>query len=115
MFYHTVIASALFWAVVCWGSGTTDKNCRRPDKLVNKVSSVLCERLDNLRTVVEHQIKRKLYVITDHNKHPLHDILTGQRSSCSKRLIRVCCRTEKFRRAFVTLSPYRTGTACTTL
>ena len=32
MFYHTVIESALFYAVVCWGSCTTDKNCRQRDK-----------------------------------------------------------------------------------
>ena len=36
MFYHTVIESALFYAVVCWGSCTTDKNCGRLDKLVKK-------------------------------------------------------------------------------
>jgi len=40
MFYHTVIASALFHAVVFWESVTTDINCRCVDKLVNKASSV---------------------------------------------------------------------------
>ena len=29
MFYHTIIESALFYAVVCWGSCTADKNCMR--------------------------------------------------------------------------------------
>ena len=37
MFYHTIIElSELFYAVVCWGSCTTDKNCRRLNKLVKK-------------------------------------------------------------------------------
>ena len=36
MFYHTIIESALFYAAVCWGSCSTDKNCRRLDKLVKK-------------------------------------------------------------------------------
>ena len=46
IFYHTINESALFYAVVCWGSCTTDKNCRRLDKLVKKAGSVVGRRLD---------------------------------------------------------------------
>ena len=56
MFYHTVIESALFSAVVCWGSCTTDKNCRRLDKLVKKASSVVGRRLDPLSADVEETV-----------------------------------------------------------
>ena len=31
-FYHTIIESALFYALVCWGSCISDKSCRGPDK-----------------------------------------------------------------------------------
>ena len=86
MFYHTIIESALFYAVVCWGSCTTGKNCRRLDKLVKKASSVVGRRLDPLSAVVEQQMRRKLYSALDSNRHPLHSILAGQRSSCSERL-----------------------------
>ena len=51
--YHTVTESALFFAVFCWGSRTTDNNCRCPDKLVKTVSSEKGRELDRLRTVVE--------------------------------------------------------------
>jgi len=61
MFYHTVIDSALFYAVVCWESCTTDKNCRCLCKLVKKAGSVVGRRLDPVSAVVEQQIKRKLY------------------------------------------------------
>jgi len=56
MFYHTIIESALFYAVVCWGSCTTDKDCRRLDKLVK--CYVVGRRLDPLSAVVEQQMRR---------------------------------------------------------
>jgi len=46
MFYNTVIENALFYAVVCWGSSTTDKHSRRLDKLVKMASSVIGSELD---------------------------------------------------------------------
>ena len=101
MFYHTITESALFYSVVCWGSCTTDKNCRRLDKLVKKASSVVGRRLDPLSAVVEQQMRRKLYSVLENNKHPLHSILAGQRSNCSERLISLRCRTERFRGSFV--------------
>jgi len=92
MFYHTITESALFYAVVCWGSCATDRNCSRLDKLVKKASSVVGRRLDPLSAVVEQRMRRKLYSVLGNNEHPLHSILAGQRSSC---------RTERFRRSFV--------------
>ena len=78
MFYPTVIESALFYAAVCWGSGTYE-NCRCLDKLVKMASSVIGRDLDPLRTVVEQWMRRKLYYLMVNNKHPLHSILAGQR------------------------------------
>jgi len=101
MFYHTVIESALFYAFVCWGNCTTDKNCRSLDKLVKKASSVVSRRLDPLSVVVEQWMRRELYSVLDNNRHPLHSIMAGQRSSCSERLISLHCGTERFRRSFV--------------
>jgi len=80
--------SALFYAVVCWGSYTTDKNCMHLDKLVKKAGSVVGRRIDPLSAVVEQRMRRKLYYFLENNKHPLHSILARQR-------------TERFRRSFV--------------
>jgi len=79
MFYHTIIENALFYAVVCWGSCTTDKNCRRLDKLVKKAGAVVGRRLDPLSAVVEQRMRRKLYSFLENKKHPLHSILAGHR------------------------------------
>ena len=56
---------------------------------------------DRLSAVVEQRMRMKLYSVLVNNKHPLHNILAGQRSSCSERLISLHCRTERFRRSFV--------------
>ena len=101
MFYHTVVASAFFFAAVCWGGSFTDKNTKRLDKLVKKAGSVLGRRLDPLRSVVERRTLNKLEAIMDNSRHPLHCLLEQQRSSCSSRLLSLCCRTERFRRSFV--------------
>lgn len=31
MFYHTVVASALFYAAVCWGGSLTDRSTKQLD------------------------------------------------------------------------------------
>lgn len=46
MFYQSVVASVLFYSVVCWGGGMTAKNIRRLDKLIKKTGSVLGRMLD---------------------------------------------------------------------
>ncbi|MEJ4486873.1 DUF1891 domain-containing protein [Enterococcus faecium] len=58
MFYQMVVASALFFAAVCWGGSLTDKNTKRLDKLVKKAGSVLGRRLDPLTSVVERGTKQ---------------------------------------------------------
>ena len=50
-----MMCMSLFYAVVCWGSCTTDKNCRRLDKLVKKAGSVVGRRLDPLSAGVEQE------------------------------------------------------------
>jgi len=61
IFYQTVIESALFYVVVCWGSGFTVKNCRRLDKLVKMASSVIDRELVPVRTLVQERMRRKFY------------------------------------------------------
>lgn len=54
-----------------------------------------------IRTVVERKVRGELQGILGNIKHPLHDVLISQRSSCSEQLISLRCRTERFRRSFV--------------
>lgn len=48
MFYQPVVASVLFYAIVCWAGNMLNKNTRWLDKLVKKAGSVPGKRLDSL-------------------------------------------------------------------
>lgn len=53
MFYQSVVACALFYAVVCWGGSIKHKNAKQLDKLVERAGFVFGTRLDTLGAVVE--------------------------------------------------------------
>ena len=40
-FYDTVVASVIFYAVVCWGCGFTERDRKRLNKLVGRAGSIL--------------------------------------------------------------------------
>ncbi|XP_017331588.1 RNA-directed DNA polymerase from mobile element jockey [Ictalurus punctatus] len=48
MFYQSVVACALFFAVTCWGGGVKAWKADKLNKLVKKSSSVVGHKLDNL-------------------------------------------------------------------
>ncbi|KAI3363490.1 hypothetical protein L3Q82_011581 [Scortum barcoo] len=51
-FYDSVVASAIFYGIVCWASSITDRDRRRMDRLVRRASSVLgCSPLDSVEVV----------------------------------------------------------------
>ena len=49
----TLVASVLFYAVVCWGGGCTNRDKRKIEKLVQRSSSVLGCPLDSVEKVSE--------------------------------------------------------------
>ncbi|KAK3537287.1 hypothetical protein QTP70_006980 [Hemibagrus guttatus] len=65
MFYQTVVASALFYAAVCWGGSIKKKDASRLDKLVRKAGSIVGSELDSLTSVVERQMLSRLLSIID--------------------------------------------------
>ncbi|KAI3358300.1 hypothetical protein L3Q82_014677 [Scortum barcoo] len=50
-FYDSVVASAIFYGIVCWASSITDRDRRRMDRLVRRASSVLGCPLDSVEVV----------------------------------------------------------------
>jgi len=48
-FYESVVATVLFYAVVCWGSGIRISDANRLNKLIKKNNSVLGTTLDPWR------------------------------------------------------------------
>ena len=73
MFYQCVVASAIFFAVVCWGTGVKAKDTNRLNKLIRKAASVVSSQLATLKEVVEPRMKNKMLVIMDKNSQPLYE------------------------------------------
>lgn len=101
MFYQTVIASALFYAVACWGTCIKKKDAQRLDRLVRKAGSVVGADLDSLTSVAERKVHSKLLSIMDNPHHPLHRTFSRQKSSFSERLLSMSCSTDRLRKSFV--------------
>ncbi|KAI3356753.1 hypothetical protein L3Q82_003431 [Scortum barcoo] len=82
-----VVASVLFYTVVCWGGSISKKDTSRLDKLIRRAGSVVGTKLDSMVTVAESRTLDKLLDIMDNASHPLHTVISNQRSLFSERLL----------------------------
>jgi len=101
LFYQSVVASVLHFAIVCWGSSIGAGDTSRLNKLVRKAGSIIGCQLEHLEQVVERRTLKKLVSILDNPDHPLHHLLQGQRSTFSRRLLTLRCHKERYRRTFL--------------
>ena len=101
MFYESVVASAILFAVVCWGSRLRVADANRLNKLIRKASDVVGVELDSLAAVSDRRMLSKVRMILQHVSHPLHNALVEQRSTFSQRLIAPKCTTERHRKSFL--------------
>ena len=92
--YESVVASAVLFAVVCWGSRLRVADANRLNKLIRKVSDVVGEELDSLTAVSDRRMLSKVQAILQHVSHLLHNALVQQSSTCSQRLTAPECTTE---------------------
>lgn len=103
MFYQSVVASVIFFAVVCWGQGIKAADANRLDKLIKKAASVIGigMGLDTVTIITERRILTKLRKIMANKSHPLNATLVKQKSVFSCRLTLPSCSTERFRKTFI--------------
>ena len=101
MFYESVVASAIFFAVTCWGSGLKVADNNRLNKLIRRAGDVVGEELDTLTTVAERRMLSKLQSILDNVTHPLDDTPAQQMSIFSGRLLSPRWTTECHRKSFL--------------
>ncbi|KAI4888458.1 hypothetical protein NFI96_007525 [Prochilodus magdalenae] len=59
-FFDTVVASAIFYGVVCWGSSISTADRKRLDKLLKRAGSVLGSPLDPVQVVGDRRMLSKL-------------------------------------------------------
>ena len=60
MFYESVVASAILFAVVCWGSRLRAADANRLNKLIRKASDVVGVELDSLSAVSDRRMLSKV-------------------------------------------------------
>ncbi|KAI4871845.1 hypothetical protein NFI96_016409 [Prochilodus magdalenae] len=101
IFYESVVASAILYAVACWGSRLRVADANRLNKLIRKASDVVGVELDSLMAVSERRTLSKLQTIMDNGSHPLYHTVMRHRSTFSARLIQPKCTTERHRRTTV--------------
>ena len=70
--YHSVVASALFFAVAYWeeGSRTADRN--RVDNIIKKASSVKNSKVDTVQQVAKDRMLSKMRTILRNPFYPLN-------------------------------------------
>ncbi|KAI3373838.1 hypothetical protein L3Q82_022416, partial [Scortum barcoo] len=69
------------------GGSISKKDTSRLDKLIRRAGSVVGTKLDSLVTVAESRTLDKLLDIMDNASHPLHTVISNQRSLFSERLL----------------------------
>ena len=104
MFYQSMVASVLFFAVVCWGGSSKKRDAARLDRLVRRAGSVVGTELDSLVTVAERRTLDKLLSILENTHHPLHNTFSRQRSVFSGRLLSQSGSTNSHNNSFVPLA-----------
>ena len=65
IFYQSVVASVLFFTVVCWGSSIGARDTDRLNKVIEKTGSVIGCTQKTLEAVVERRTLKKLLSIMD--------------------------------------------------
>ena len=101
IFYQSILASVLFYSVVCWGNSINVDDKNRIKKLLKKAGSIIGITPASLEAVMEIRTKRKLDAILTNTENPLYGIMNGLRSKFSGRLLMPSCSTERIKRSFV--------------
>ena len=86
-FYAPLVASAMFYWVVCWCSSISAAYRKRLDKLIKKASYILGCPLDPVQVVGESSIMDKPSLLLVKESHLLQFTVTALDSSFSERLI----------------------------
>ncbi|GAA6097714.1 glutamate receptor 1a [Tachysurus ichikawai] len=100
-FFYFVVASAMFYGVVCWCSSISITERKRLDKLIRKASSVLGIPLDTVQEVGERRMVAKLSSLLENDSHPLYETVSALSSSFSDRLLHPKYLKERYRRSFL--------------
>ena len=102
MFYQSILASVLFYAVVCWGNGLKTEDKNKINKLIRKAGSIIGVMPDPLEKILDKRMGQKIRRIMNCVDHPMQTVFSALKSSFSDRLLMPTpLNTERFRKSFV--------------
>lgn len=76
-----VVVSAIFYAVIQWGSSVKEADTKRPNKMMQKAGSVVSEKPDTWETAVDWRMLARLQPVDGNVDLPLHRDMVGQEAS----------------------------------
>ena len=109
--YDSLVASTIFYGIVCCIGCISAAGRRRLDKLIKKASSIL----DPVQVVGESRMMDKLSSLLVKEFPPLQVTITALGSSFSNRLIKPKCVKERSHRSSLLLSDCTTSTASSSI
>ena len=101
VFYQGILASVLFFAVLCWGCSITADDKNRINKLIKKAGSVIGLPQDTLDITIANRMRTKLNTILSFEGHPLYNVFKDLRSKFSNRFLMPIISTERMKKSFV--------------
>ena len=102
VFYQSILASVMFYAVVCWGNGLKIEDKNKINKLIRKAGSIIGVMPDSLEMILDQRMGQKLRRIMNNVNHPMQTVFNALKSSFSDRLLMPTpLNTERFRMSFV--------------
>lgn len=96
-----MLASAIFYGVVCWGNSILIADRKKFNRLVKKAGSFLGCQLDLVEVVGERKMMAKVLYLMEKMSHLMQDTLTPLGSSFSDRLFHLWYVKERHHRSLL--------------
>ena len=101
MFYSSVIGSIIYFGMTCWG-GSLNQGCRgKLDKQIRRASRLVGREQDDVETMYERQVTKKLASVLADNTHPLYPEFDSRLIERSGRFRAPAGRTDRYRHSFI--------------
>lgn len=100
LFYSSSIMSILSFGIVSWGNGIAQSDRERLDRITRKAGRVVGRSQDDIQTITNKRVQKKLSCILKDDTHPLRPDFENTRIARSGRFRLPLLRTERFKRSF---------------
>ena len=102
MFYQSVVASALFFGINCWGGNNRASDTHKLNSLVKRAGRIVDAPQEGVEEVAKVRRAKKMEAIMSNSSHPLHPVIDGHWSKRGNdRFVLPGRRCERLGRSFV--------------